>query len=311
MPIGFRIIKRPNGWRLGSAGRLDLSAWDIEYIPAKITCTPKPIEFVTMAIGAIVFIFLALFIAASALNVRWLSGPSKTNSGDLRVENGANASPAVRQVPGDAQAARSKFERDRPSLDETRQLTSHMLDELTKDMTVEEHAKFTAALEERSLQRAIKPARRFEGMISRSILVARILAIIPVTLFSLIGGVCLHRALLHFRDKIELSVRQNAIVLVRPKLFGGTLEQIFPLEQLAAITCYAVRHTGGRKGVGAYSQWCTKLATKSPDLPSIEFDLEHLRFDADLTSVTQRVRDFASAIAEMSDLPVLVRRHGS
>ena len=308
MTIGFSIMRRPAGWRLELGGRIDLSRWDIEYTAGKISCTPRPIELLMMATGALLFLFLALFIAASALDVRWLRGLSKASTGGLDIENGPIAPPTPARLGGDAAPARSKFEQDAASPEEMRQLTDRMMDRLTKGLPAEEKAKLMADIEDRSRQRVARLTSRYEKVVGWSIVVARIVAILPVTLFSLLGGICLYRALLHFRDRVELSVRQHGLLLARPKLFGGTDEREFALEELAAVVCYAVRESGDRRGAGAYSQWNVNLAPKEAYQRTIEFDVEHLHFQADLTSLTQRVQTFAAAISKMSGLPVLVRR---
>lgn len=307
MSIGFDIIRRPAGWRLEFGSRLDLSNWDIAYSPGKISCTPRPVEFMTMALGTILFVFLAVFVAALAINPAWLSRSPRVYEGSLRFEQGATISLTMLQLLGESRPARSKFQHDAAAEQEMRESTSRMLDQLTKDMTAEEKTKFMAEIKRRSSQRVSKLSADNKDLVAWLLLVARIMAILPVALCSLLGGACLYRALLYCRDRIVLSVRQNAILFERPKLLVGIHERVFPFEQLAAISGYAVRHSG-RRGVGAYVKWNVQLMPGHPFGPTMVFDIEHLPFNADMTTPTRRVRAFASAIHELSGLPVIVRR---
>jgi hypothetical protein len=283
MSISFQLLSEPGGWRLTPESETDLSHWEIDFRPDRIVCTPEPIDFVLMVLSTVVLYGLAGVLLLVAVKPSWLgfSGPQRPGASSRATEGEMPTVP--REPPW--------------SPEEARRIKEDMLQQATRNMSPEKREKFLREIEEKTQQnRERAAAATDQGKVSFKSIVfaARLLALLPAPLFALLGTLCLRRAILFFRDRVELSVREESLVVERPQLFGGTSTRILPLCELEAVSI-------SRRKLRRYRKyhWSVKVHGARGPQPSLAF---HLANDPSGDHPPPKAHDFAEALARLTGL---------
>ena len=298
MSISFQVFKNSKGWSLSADNRIDLTNWQIEYLRDRIRCKPTPLDFIYMVFGTVLFLGLAIFILLAAINPELVTQSRKIQPELL---------PISVAMPTQQQLARSKYQREPLSQDELEKSTREFKDRVMKDMTPEEKERFEKRLQETAAKRTQKNTIRQERMdriLNILAIVGRVFAALGVLLFGYLGAfLCLPRALLFFKDKIEISVHQGHLVLSRPSLFRGLTKREIPLSNLGTIFARASRRGGGRYG-HRYVVWTVQISSRDSDMFPLQFDVEHLDGGASLKKPSTRVKEFVTALKKLTGIQV-------
>jgi hypothetical protein len=281
MSVSIDLSRHSGGWRLTPEPQIDLTHWDLDYQIDRIVCTPEPSDLVLTALGTVVLYGLALVFLLAAVKPSWLGfrGPQRPGASSRATEG---------QMP--------TVPREPPwSPEEARRIKEDMLQQATKNMSPEKREKFLREIEEKiqqSRERAASAARQGKPLFEWLVFAARLFALLPAALFALPGTLCLRRAIMFFRDRVELSIREESLVVERPQLFGGTSTRILPLCELAAVSI-------SRRKLRRYRRyhWSVKVHGARGPQPSLAF---HLANDPSGDHPPQKAQDFAEALARLT-----------
>lgn len=266
MSISIELSRQPSGWRLMMEPQIDLSRWELDYRSDRIVCTPEPSDFVMMLLGTLVLYGFAIVFLLVAVAPGWLgfSAPQRSLA--------APAEPVL-------------------SPEEARRIQEDMLQQATKNMSPEKREKFLREVEEKIRQsREQAAARQGKPLFEWLVFAARLFALLPAALFALPGTLCLRRAVMFFRDRVELSVQQGALVVQRPTLLGGESSRTCPLHEIEGIAGYCRRKRRGYK-------WLVSVLGTNSRQPSLTFLVEETR---GRSPEPQRFLDFADALARLT-----------
>lgn len=286
MSISIELSRQPSGWRLMLEPKIDLSHWQFDYRSDRIVCTPEPSDFVLMLLGTILLYGFAIVFLLVAIAPSWLGfgAPQRPRASSRASEGKPLAAPGQPVL----------------SPEETRRIMEDMVQHATKNMSPEEKERFLRKIEEPNQQekeRAAAALRRGKPLFEWLVFAARLFALLPAALFALPGTLCLRRALMFFRDRVELSVQQGALVVQRPTLFGGESSRTWPLHEIEGIAG-CCREFRGYKRRGY--KWLVSVLGTNSRQPSLTFLLEETR---DRSSEPQRFVDFANALARLTGCP--------
>ena len=279
MSISFELLPTPGGWRMKPDGEIDLSHWELDYRRDRIVCTPTVSDFVLMALGTVLLGGLALVFLLVAFKPSWLG-----LSGEPEPRKSSRAAAAGMSTDAQGQGM---------SADEFRRYRERLLQDLTKELSPERKEEFLRKVEEEKRQKereqAALASRRDSRLFESIVFVFRMLTLLPAALFGLLGALCLRRAIMFFRDKVELSVRQGALVIERPQLFGGTSTRTWPLHEIAA---FSVRH---RKRRGYH--WRVEIHGNPGTQSNLSF---YVAYEPRDDNPPQRLLDFADALTRLT-----------
>jgi hypothetical protein len=298
MSISFEFTREPSGWRFGTDRQIDLTNWDIDYGRDRIKCTPTPMDFVYMAGGALILFTIAIFMLIAVINPRWL-GFAKSDRPFQFRDPLPGLLLAMVQDP-----LRSKFQQEEATREAMRQATNEMLEFLLKDKSPEEQAKIlkkiddATRLEKEKESAAKEKLKKFGWLIA----IARVLAMLPISFLGFFGSLCLVRALRYFRDYLDLSVNQGSLLVRRPKLFGGVSRRVFPLNDISAISCYALRRD---RSQFPQVQWYVAIASTNSIQDCLQFVVEYIPGREVADRPSERVRHFAQTLHQMTGVPVI------
>jgi len=278
MGVSIDLSRHSGGWRLTPEPQIDLSRWELDYRSDRIVCTPGPSDFVMMLLGNIVLYGLAIVFLLVAVAPSWLgfSAPQRPRDSSRATEGKPLAAPGQPEL----------------SPEETRRIMEDMVQQATKNMSPEEKERFLRKIQEPTQQekeRAAAAARRGKPLFEWLVFAARLFALLPAALFALTGTLCLRRALMFFRDRVELSVQQGALVVQRPTLFGGESSRTWPLHEIEGIAGYCRKRRGYK--------WLVSVIGTNSRQPSLKFLVEETR---DRSPEPQRFVDFADALARLT-----------
>jgi hypothetical protein len=301
MSISFEIVKEPKGWRFRTDTHVDLTNWNIDCRRNAITCTPEPLEFVYMALGAVVF----LGLAGCALKF-WIGTWGFPGPWAARQEWRSRDVPVTLILCTNQDPARSIYQQDPPSLEEARQTTEQMLENLLKDKTPEERAAFLKKINDEAARKREQSRQQNEerrarqasfGMVAA--IVWAIIMLVVITVFSLVGGACLLRAIRYFRDRLELFVEKGALIVRRPKTFGGLSYRALPLRELSSIACNGTLRRNGGQFVSRRVYWIVHVACVFPAPLFMKFEFV-FPLETSHTVPPDKVREFALALQKMT-----------
>jgi hypothetical protein len=278
MSVSIDLSRHSGGWRLTPEPQIDLSRWELDYRSDRIVCTPGPSDFVMMLLGNIVLYGFAIVFLLVAVAPSWLgfSAPQRPRDSPRATEGKPLAAPGQPVL----------------SPEETRRIMEDMVQQATKNMSPEEKERFLRKIQEPTQQekeRAAAAARRGKPLFEWLVFAARLFALLPAALFALTGTLCLRRALMFFRDRVELSVQQGALVVQRPTLFGGESSRTWPLHEIEGIAGYCRKRRGYK--------WLVSVIGTNSRQPSLKFLVEETR---DRSPEPQRFVDFADALARLT-----------
>lgn len=299
MSISFEFTREPSGWRFGTDRQIDLTNWDIDYERDRIKCTPTPMDFVYMAGGALVLFTIAIFMLIAIINPRWLFIANSDRQFHFRDPMPGLLLLAMFQDP-----VRSRFQQKEATAEEMRQMTNQMLEFLLKDKSPEEQARILKKIDDATRLGKEKESASKEKLkrLGWLIAIARVLAILPISFLAFFGSLCLVRALRYFRDYLDLSVNQGSLLVRRPKLFGGVSRRVFPLNDISAISCYALRRN---RSQFPHVQWYVAIASANSIQDCLQFVVEYIPGRDIPDHPSERVRRFVQALHQMTGAPVI------
>jgi hypothetical protein len=276
MSISIELSRQPSGWWLTPEPQIDLSRWELEFRSDRIVCTPEPSDFVMMLLGTLVLHGFAIVFLHVAIAPSWLGfgAPQRPRDSSGATEGKAFAGPEEPVL----------------SPEEARRIQEDMLQQATKNMSPEKREKFLREIEEKIRQsREQAAARQGKPLFEWLVFAARLFALLPAALFALPGTLCLRRALMFFRDRVELSVQQGALVVQRPTLFGGESSRTWPLHEIEGIAGYCRKRRGYK--------WLVSVIGTNSRQPNLTFLVEETR---DRSPEPQRFVEFADALARLT-----------
>ncbi|MFO0264656.1 MAG: hypothetical protein ACK53V_23760 [Planctomycetota bacterium] len=278
MSVSIDLSRHSGGWRLTPEPQIDLSRWELDYRSDRIVCTPEPSDFVMMLLGTLVLYGFAIVFLLVAVAPGWLgfSAPQRPRASSGASEGKSLAAPSEPVL----------------SPEEARRIQEDMLQQATKNMSPEKREKFLREVEEKirqSREQAAAAARQGKPLFEWLAFAARLFALLPAALFALPGTLCLRRALMFFRDRVELSVQQGALVVQRPTLFGGESSRTWPLHEIEGIAGYCRKSRGYK--------WLVSVTGTNSRQPFLTFLVEETR---DRSPEPQRFLDFADALARLT-----------
>jgi hypothetical protein len=281
MSISIELSRQPSGWRPMLEPKIDLSRWQLDYRSDRIVCTPEPSDCVMMLLGTVVLYGLAIVFLLVAIAPSWLGfgAPQRPRASSRASEGKPLAAPGQPVL----------------SPEETRRIMEDMVQQATRNMSPEEKEKFLRKIEEPTQQekeRAAAASRRGKPLFEWFVFAARLFALLPAALFALPGTLCLRRALMFFRDRVELSVQQGALVVQRPTLLGGESSRTYPLHEIEGIAGYCRKRRGYK--------WLVSVLGTNSRQPSLTFLLEETR---GRSPEPQRFVEFADALARLTGCP--------
>lgn len=228
-----------------------------------------------MASGVFLFFAVAIFMLIAVVNPRWMFSV-QTN----------------KPLPQDHLRA---------TPEERREATIQAFENLLKDKSPEEKAEFLKKFEEKAEAKAEAQQKEAAARKNKAVMfhwivtIFRVLMILPISMLSFFGSLCLMRVLRYFRDYLELSVDQGSLVVQRPKLLGGVSMRVLPLREISKISCYAVQRRRYQN-----VQWHVVIDSTHSLRNRLQFVVEHIPGHASLDRPTERVRVFAEAIQAMT-----------
>lgn len=284
MSISIELSRQPSGWRLMMEPRIDLSRWQLDYRSDRIVCTPEPSDCVMMLLGTVVLYGLATVFLLVAIAPSWLGfgAPQRPRASSRASEGKPLAAPGQTVL----------------SPEETRRIMEDMVQQATKNMSPEEKEKLLRKIQEPTQQekeRAAAASRRGKPLFESLVFAVRLFALLPAALFALPGTLCLRRAVMFFRDRVELSVQQGALVVQRPTLLGGESSRTCPLHEIEGIAGYCRRKRRGYK-------WLVSVLGTNSRQSSLTFLVEETR---GRSPEPQRFVEFADALARLTGYPRL------
>lgn len=285
MSLSVDLSRYPSGWRLTPEPQIDLSHWQLDYHSDRIVCTPQPSDLVLMLLGTVVLYGFALVLLLVAVAPGWLgfSAPQRPGAASRAAEG--KGQPAAREPVW--------------SPEEARRIKEDVLQEATKNNSPEEKEKFLQNIEETTRQRkerAAVAASQRQPWFDAIVFAARLFALLPAALFALPGTLCLRRALMFFRDRVELSVRHGALVVQRPKLFGGEFIRTWPLSEIEGMVEYRVKYRVRRRT----HDWLVAIVGTDDRRPYLRFLVEQTFGHG---PATHRLSDFTEALARLTGRP--------
>ena len=183
--------------------------------------------------------------------------------------------------------------------EEFRQSSEKLKNIFTRNMSPDQRRQFEADLqakrEQREAQAKTDTARR-DSVGSVLGWIVRAFALAGLILFAAIGGLaCLPRAILYFRNRVQIGRTGERLAVVRPKLFGG--EQVIEISRMAAGPARAMaRRIRATVRSPGYVLWTVVLPGAPAGGPSLRFDVEHLDSGASLETPPARVQEFTAAL---------------
>lgn len=292
MSIGFQFLKTSKGWRFTNEHETDLTNWSFEFRKGRIVCRPMPLDFIYMAFGTVLFLSLASGLLTLAFKPDWILSQRSS-----RTQNIGIFLSTVQRAP-----ARSKFQTDPATIEDIRRQTSELNERMMKDMSPEERRAYLNRLAEignhSTVVKRVSPDR--ERVIRAVFTAGKILATFGAVVFALLAMACGRRAILFFRDKLVIYVRDNHLCLTRPKLFGGVNRRGHKISELGPLLCVP-RRGGNHKH--KYVVWTIQIATKAKQSQPIVFKIEHVPF-GEFDKPTSKTREFITALQKMTRLKV-------
>lgn len=278
MSISIELSRQPSGWRLTPEPQIDLSRWELDFRSDRIVCTPEPSDFVMMLLGTLVLYGFAIVFLLVAIAPSWLGfgAPQRPRASSRASEGKPLATPGQPVL----------------SPEETRRIMEDMVQHATKNMSPEEKERFLRKIEEPNQQekeRAAAALRQGKPLFEWLVFAARLFALLPAALFALPATLCLRRALMFFRDRVELSVQQGALVVQRPTLLGGESSRTCPLHEIGGIAGYCRKRRGYK--------WLVSVIGTNSRQPNLTLLVEETR---DRSPEPQRFLDFADALARLT-----------
>jgi len=254
-------------------------------------------DFVYMAFGALLSLTIAISMLIAVINPRWMGLANADRPFHFR-EPMPGLLLAMVQDP-----LQSRFQQEKATPDEVRQATNQFLEDFLKDKSPEQKAKILKKIEEATKLRQEKElaSKAKFDLLGWLIVIVRALAILPISFLSFLGSLCLVRALRYFRDFLDISVKQESLLVRRPKLFGGTSRRVLPLQEISSISCYA-SYKGSQY---PHVQWYVAIASTNSIQDCLRFAVEYIPGHASRDRPTERVRHFAQALHQMTGAPVI------
>ncbi|MEQ1905110.1 MAG: hypothetical protein ABL888_13055 [Pirellulaceae bacterium] len=298
MSLSFEILKEPTGWRLRTDRQIDLTNWSVEYSKNSIRCKPEALEFIWMTLGAIFFWGLAIFplyLWSQLSNFE----PKRSAKNTEQQPTTVGESSAVTQDP-----SRSKYEEDQAKLEDVRRATDQLLEQLLKDKTPEEREKFLAKMKEnrKEAQDRYAPKKPPLGWLGPVFRIVAPLAMGGLVLIpTLLGSAFMVRMVRFFRDYLELSVSNQALILRRPKLFGGISERVLPLNRMISVTYYGYRRRHHR--IGYRVHWVIAIASEETRNLFLQIEFNNFPGDSSITDPPENVLDMANGILKLTGTP--------
>jgi hypothetical protein len=297
MSLSFEILKEPTGWRFRTDRKIDLTNWSVAYSKNSIRCTPEALEFIWMMLGAIFFWGLAIF--PLYLWAQLSNFEPKRSAKNTAQPTTVGESSAVTRDP-----SRSNYEKDQAKLEDVRRATDQLLEGLLKDKTPEEREKFLAKMRENKKEvqdryAPKKPPLGWLGSVFRIVVPLAMVGLILV--FVVLGSACLIRMIRFFRDYLELSVNNQALILRRPKLFGGISERVLPLNQMLSVTCNG--HRRYHRNIGYRVHWVVVIASLEPRQLFMQFAFKNFPGDTSVMDPPENVLAMVNGIRKLTGTP--------
>lgn len=308
MSIGFQLFKTSKGWRLTDEFGFDLTHWSIDYDKDRIVCRPTPIDLIYSIFGAVFFFAFSGSILAMVFYPAWFFGPSmgllSPSSSDCRLL--ANVGFVFPMIPAN-QKQGSKYQQDPASIEEIRRVTKSLKEKMMEGMNEEERAEFIQSMSRiNKSPSSPPPSKQMDKILDVLFVVGKVICVLVALVSGLIGLACLRRVLLFFRNKLEVRVSNQSLLLSRPKLFGQDSEQSYAIHDLVGICCRPIVRQGLDDGFDElpYVVWTVQIVTRSKDSFPLEFKVEHSVM-ASARRPTAKTKKFAKRLSRMTGLPML------